>query len=244
MTLRGTSWQRSKRSHTVRARAVWSMASTQQWQQHLATSYRTFWKLHEQSLAKDALIDNKIGSRPEKETRELKVQARSPTYIKGRCLGTKLDKTRVRNCTHLYSTHLRGRQDFNLLTSTQTIFWPNKRKTHRLDKELTIEFKKRQDSVRDVGNAGVRTLVPTLGTRNLRKWVNNCVQTQSIMNYETRHYMSLDTQNRRTQSANVRILVLVRRWMTAYEILCDKTWHYVHLNTQNRTKPPKNEREN
>jgi len=63
------------------------------------------------------------------------------------------------------------------------------------------------------------------------------------MNYETRHYVSLDTQNRRTQSANVRILVLVRLWMTAYEILCDETRHYVHLNTQNRTIPPKYERE-
>jgi len=209
-----------------------------------AASRNIVQNLHEQSLDKDALIDDKIGSRPEKETRELKVQARSPTYIKGRCLGTKLDKTRVRNCTHLYSTHIRGWQDFNLLTSTQTIFWPNKRKTHRLDTELTIEFKKRQDSVRDVGNAGVRTLVPTLGTRNLREWVHNCVRTQSIMNYETRHYVSLDTQNRRTQSVSVRILVLVRWWTTAYEILCDETRHYVHLNTQNRTIPPKNERKN
>jgi len=102
-------------------------------------------KLPEQSLAKDALIDDKIGSRPENKTRELKVQACSPTYIKGRCLGsgTKLDKTRVRNCIYLYSTQLRGQQDFNLLTRTQTIFWLNKRKTHSLDKELTIELKKR-----------------------------------------------------------------------------------------------------
>jgi len=51
----------------------------------------------------------------------------------------------------------------------------------------------------------------------------------------------LDIQNRRTQSANVRNLVLVRRWMTAYEILCDETRHHVHLNTQNKTIPPKNE---
>jgi len=67
-----------------------------------AASRNIVQKLHEQSLAKDALIDDKIGSRPENSTRELKVQARSPTYIKGRCLGTKLDKTRFRNCTHLY----------------------------------------------------------------------------------------------------------------------------------------------
>jgi len=58
------------------------------------------------------------------------------------------------------------------------------------------------------------------------------------MNYETRQYVSLDTQNRRTQSANVPILVLVCRWTTAYEILCDETRHYVHLNTQNITLPP------
>ena len=117
---------------------------------------------------------------------------------------TNLDKTRVRNCTHAYSTHLRVRQDFNLLTRTQTMFWLNKKKTHRLDRELTFEFKKRQSSVREVGNAGVRALALTLGTRNLRDGVNNCVRTQSIMNYETRHYVSFDTQNRRTQSANVR----------------------------------------
>jgi len=54
-------------------------------------------------------------------------------------LGTKFDKSRVRNCAYLYSTQLRGRQDFNLLMRTQTTFWPNSRKTNRLDKELTIE---------------------------------------------------------------------------------------------------------
>jgi len=35
----------------------------------------------------------------------------------------------------------------------------------------------------------------------------------------------------------------VRRWTTAYEMLCDETRHHVHLNSQNRTIPLKNERE-
>jgi len=193
------------------------------------------------------LIDDKIGRRPETEARELKVQARSPTYIKGRRLGTKFDKARVRNCIYLYSTQLTGptwgRQDFNLLTRTQTIFWLNKRKTNRLDKELTIEFKKIQDSVRQMGYAAVIVLVLPLGSRHLRECVNNCVRTQPIMNYETRHYVSLDTQNRRTRSKIEQNLFLVRLWSTTYEILCDETRHHVLLNTQNRTIPPKNERE-
>jgi len=158
-------------------------------------------------------------------------------------LGTKFDKTRVRNCTYLYSTQLRGRQDFNLLMRTQTTFWPNSRKTNRLDKELTIEFKKIQDIVRDVGYVGVRVLVLTLWTRYLRECVNNCVRTQLIMNYETPHYVSLDTQNRRTQPENEQNSFLVRRWTTAYEMQCDETRHHVLLNTQNRTIPPKIERE-
>ena len=154
-------------------------------------------------------------------------------------LGTKFDKSRVRNCAYLYSTQLRGRQDFNLLMRTQTTFWPNSRKTNRLDKELTIEFKKIQDIVRDVGYVGVRVLVLTLWTRHLRECVNNCVRTQPI----TPHCVSLDTQNRRTQPENEQNLFLVRWWTTAYEMQCDETRHHVLLNTQNRTIPPKIERE-
>jgi len=90
---------------------------------------------------------------------------------------------------------------------------------------------------------GVRVLVLTLWTRFLRECVNNCVRTQSIMNYETSHYVSLNAQNRRTQPENEQNLLLVRRWTTAYEMQCDETRHHVLLNTQNRTIPPKIERE-
>ena len=165
------------------------------------------------------MASNKIRNLFDVTKRELKIQVRSPTYIKRRHLGTKHKKTRLRN--HLYpdSAQLRrpfwGRQGFNLVTRNQIIFWPNKRKTNRLDNELTIELKKTQDSVRDGGYVDVRVLVPPLRSRYLRECVSNCVRTQAIMNYETRHYVSFDTQNRRSQSETERNFFEVRLWTTA-----------------------------
>ena len=154
------------------------------------------------------MASDKIGKLFDVIERELKIPARSPTYIKRRRLGTKHGKTRLKSHIYPDSAQIRrptrqwGRQDFNLITRTKTIFWLNKRKTNRPDNELTIELKKIQDSARDVVYAGVTVLLLPLGSRHLRECVNNCVRTQRIMNYETRHYVSLGTQNRRTQPKN------------------------------------------